>query len=142
MSAIKTPEADATAEEWGRLAVSIPGWRWMPGMRWVVPWLEAAGRLHDSTEAAWYDDPRTDVKGESVPDPDDPATAGCLLALLGTGIYHLRLANMAPDGTALWQYFCAESDDAGEQWSAVRLPLGRACIAAAASLGRWPGGEQ
>ena len=23
---------ERTTEEWGRLAVSLPGWRWMPGM--------------------------------------------------------------------------------------------------------------
>jgi hypothetical protein len=68
-----------------------------------------------------------------------PATEGVLLRLLGKDIYHLQLAGMAPDGTALWHYFCSEADEAGEQWSAERLPIGRAAIAAAAAHGRWPG---
>ena len=32
MTALELPAPDAPAEEWGRLAVSLPGWRWMPGM--------------------------------------------------------------------------------------------------------------
>lgn len=32
MTAYTLPAPDAPAEEWGRLAVSIPGWLWMPGM--------------------------------------------------------------------------------------------------------------
>ena len=116
-------------------AFELPGWRWMPGMRWVVPSLEAAGRIHDSTEAAWWNDPRTDVEGESVPDPDDPATAGCLLALLGPGAWDSVAPGIAhaADGEGWWAWVDG-------QWS-EGMTLGRACIAAAAALGRWPGGE-
>ena len=128
------PASDAPAEERGRLAVSIPGFWWMPGMRWVVPSLDAAGRLHDSTEAAWWNDPRTDVEGESVPDPDDPATAGCLLALLGP----LAAMTRRPDGT--WWVGCITVG--GDTIEGTGRTLGRACIAAAAALGCWPGGEQ
>jgi hypothetical protein len=125
MTALKTPAADAPAEEWGRLAVSIPGWRWMPGMHW-----------------AWGDDPRTDVEGESVPDPDDPATAGCLLALLGDPLTRVfwyginvtvRVNIMPPKGERV---FIAEHGERGFN----QPTLGRACIAAANALGRWPGG--
>jgi len=33
---------ERTAEDWGRVAVSLPGWRWMPGMRW--PKVAESGR--------------------------------------------------------------------------------------------------
>ena len=118
-----------TAEEWGRLAVSLPGWRWMPGML-----EQRTSERYEDGDGPWVLNKR--------PDPDDPATEGCIIRLLGRGIYHIRLASLAADGTALWHYFCSEPDDAGEQWSAERLPLGRACIAAAAALGRWPGGAE
>ena len=116
------PAADAPAEEWGRLAVSIPGWRWMPGMRGVRD--DGSGdRIMDCSESAL---PNHDI----APDPDDPATAGCLLRLLGP-------CEVGYDDT----------DPECGPWS-VEIPgvfrmgptLGRACIAAAAALGRWPGG--
>lgn len=120
--------SERTAEEWGRIAVSLPGWTWMPGM------LDTEGDRYvylgvDGGKGAW-------------PDPDDPATEGCMVRLLGHGIYAIRLAGLEPDGTALWQWHNPTPDDAGEQWSAERLPLGRACIAAAAAIGRWPGGAE
>ena len=99
-----------TAEEWGRLAVSLPGWRWMRGMQ-TLP-----------------------LPTPGAPDPDDPATAGCLLALLGPGAWD----NVAPgstqayDGEGWWAWVDGE-------WS-EGLTLGRACIAAAEALGRWPNG--
>ena len=64
-------------------AVACPGWRWMPGMRWgMVPYpgsLEVVtGRLRDSGPfpATWEPYPR------ALPDITDPATLGCLLALV------------------------------------------------------------
>ena len=77
-----------------------------------------------------------------VPNPDHWAWEGWLVRMLGRGIYRIRTANMGPNGQVLWQYFCSEPDDAGEQWSAERLPLGRAAIAAAAANGCWPGGAE
>jgi hypothetical protein len=118
------PAPDAPGEEWGRLAVSMPGWRWMPGMRTNFKarsigddlWLD-----HDDLRGSViYADPE---EGE-VPDPDDPATGGCLFDLLG-----------GPDTVApeVERYVSeGPSDDI--------TSLGRACIAAAAALGRWPGG--
>tara|TARA_R110000851_G_scaffold26200_3_gene74557 strand:- start:1929 stop:2267 length:339 start_codon:yes stop_codon:yes gene_type:complete len=111
MTALQTPAADAPAEEWGRLAVSIPGWRWMPGMIDTYP----------SFRLVVDYDPELDDLSDCVPDPDDPATAGCLLALLGAQVFSVWMAQN-------WR----EGDDER---------IGRACIAAAAALGRWPGGE-
>ena len=65
------------------------------------------------------------------PYPDDHATAGCLLALLGP-------CEVAYD----------DADPECGPWSVAVLhhfrmgrTIGRACIAAAEALGRWPGGE-
>jgi len=56
-----------TAEEWGRIAVSLPGWRWMTGMQ-TLP-----------------------LPHPDLPDCDDAATEGCLIRLLGSA----RLARQA-----------------------------------------------
>ena len=127
-----------TAEDWGRLAVSLPGWRWMPGMFVPQP---GHGRLDDEnvSDHPLYRLPLRHAD-ECWPDPDDPATEGCMIRLLGHGIYAIRLAGLEPDGTALLQWHDPTPDEAGEQWSAERLPLGRAAIAAAEALGRWPNG--
>ena len=135
MTALQAPANDARASEWGRFAVSIPGWRWMPGMRWLLPTdapQPQAGRVYDETQAAWWNDPRTDVDGDSVPDPDDPATAGCLLEMLCADGRPVAVIRMSP-------LLCVTvyRNDLGMHTAPT---LGRACIRAAA-LGRWPGGE-
>lgn len=118
MSDFILPAPNAPGEEWGRLAVSIPGCRWMPGMLGLH-----TGLRLDELTLCWE---------AEAPDPDDPATAGCLLALLGSEAGLVMLIGRV-DGFADWYD--------GIQWREDRLPLGRACIAAAEALGRWPGGD-
>jgi len=124
-----------TAEEWGRIAVSLPGWRWMPGM------LDTAGdrlgevTLHDGVRAVTAPPWWTYGWRERLPDPDDPATEGCLLRLLkGARPRPYRRRG------GLWVVEtgpgCALDPDRFQPST-----LGRACIAAAEALGRWPGGE-
>jgi hypothetical protein len=67
-----------------------------------------------------------------IPDPDDPATAGCLLALLEPAEPR---PYRRPGG--LW---VVATVPYMETIGIHSLPLGRACIAAAEALGRWPGG--
>ena len=126
-----------TAEEWGRIAVSLPGWRWMPGM------LDTAGdrlgevTLHDGVRAVTAPPWWTYGWRERLPDPDDPATAGCLLALLGAEVvvYAPRgLDDFDPDWVINYRV------DTHTTITGRGLSLGRACIAAAEALGRWPGG--
>lgn len=61
-----------------RRAVACEGWRWLPGMRWVVaraaPLEDYGGRIHDGVRRA--------PDGPGLPDLSDPATLGCLLALV------------------------------------------------------------
>ena len=78
---------ERTAEEWGRVAVSLPGWRWMPGMRptQLGDYGHKEGGIAIEDGAAMYHD-GVEWQMETIcrvewPDPDDPATAGCLLAL-------------------------------------------------------------
>ena len=90
-----------TAEEWSRLAVSLPGWRWMPGMlsrcstdtrRAAYRWLAGPSDDRHYGHVLIVEDKHghacrtlaTLQPGlDDLPDPDDPATAGCLLALAG-----------------------------------------------------------
>lgn len=59
-----------------RRAVACKGWRWMPGMLHGTPTREGI---------AWttrYSDLGLHVDADRVPDLTDPATLGCLLALV------------------------------------------------------------
>jgi len=59
-------------------AVACTGWRWMPGQRWIVtraaPLEDYAGRIVEYGRRA--------PDGPGLPDLSDPATVGCLLALV------------------------------------------------------------
>ena len=75
---------------------------------------------------------------DAVPDPDDPATAGCLLAMLGPVVNVIvrestTVARILPDDPP-------PDEPQGESTRGIGVTLGRAAIAAAAALGRWPGG--
>ena len=104
---------ERTTEEWGRVAVSLPGWRWMRGMQ-TLP-----------------------LPTPGVPDPDDPATAGCLLALLGPRA-HMHSPNCDWEETDYWELVIRLPDNSDRH--VYGDTLGRACIAGAEALGRWPGG--
>ena len=143
-----------TAEEWGRIAVSLPGWRWMPGMLAAGPTGPRGGRPRVIITGTMSRDdaPRAvDFKGRRCPawyalncdetevsiDPDDPATAGCLLALLGPRA-HMHSPSCDWEETDYWEFVIRLSDN-GER-RVYGDTLGRACIAGAEALGRWPGG--
>ena len=114
--------AERSAEEWGRVAVSLPGWRWMPGMA-----DNKGGRLIDGQCG-----PRM------TPDPDDPATAGCLLALHADSPgWHWVEVDREHYGWRLCRWMGRGHEV--ERGPIARNP-GRACIAVAEYLGRWPGG--
>ena len=128
---------ERTAEEWGRIAVSLPGWRWMPGMlehRFHRGWLKRRSIDSDYFNTG-HEARLTDQ--HAWPDPDDPATAGCLLALLGPRA-HMHSPSCDWEETDYWEFVIRLSDN-GER-RVYGDTLGRACIAGAEALGRWPGG--
>ena len=133
MSALKTPAPDAPAEQWGEFAVSIPGWRWPDGMHWAAP-----GFVASWTGSIPTNDVRRYVRVGSppvYPDPDHWAWWGWLVRMLGPYAQHLE-CRVRTSGGVVWRV-CTGVIVVTE-W----LPLGRAAIAAAASVGRWPGGEE
>lgn len=69
-----TPEMEAL----GRRAVACKGWRWMPGMRWVN---DPAKPLTSEGDEGRHEYGYTPPK-YGIPDLTDPATLGCLLALV------------------------------------------------------------
>lgn len=143
MTAIQTPAPDAPGEEWGALAERIPGFQWMPGMhdtegdRWGGVTLHDGARevLRAVTAPQQYAYEWRD----RLPDPDDHATAGCLLALHSDSPgWHWVEVDREQYGYRLCSWL-------GRAHEVKRGPLarnpGRACIAYAAALGRWPGGD-
>jgi len=124
---------ERTAEDWGRVAVSLPGWTWMPrmydgGRRQTI----LAGGRSGAISAVFPT--RPGVKGERWPDPDDPATEGCMMRLLTRTCWYR--AAVLPLGAVV----TVETPD-GLTVTGRSSTLGRACIAAAEALGRWPGGR-
>lgn len=90
-----------------RRAVVCEGWRWMPGMRalcddgWPVPY-----RLDDG-----HDDWPHDI-GLRLPDLTDPATLGCVLALV-------RDAWGDPTLSPCWQDETGGWDVVGNRWNII-----------------------
>ena len=69
----------AELESLARRAVACRGWRWMPGMRWSTSTKDGQdghGRLDD------YQPEYMGRPSDALPDLTDPATLGCVLALV------------------------------------------------------------
>jgi hypothetical protein len=132
MADLNLPAPDAPAEEWGRLAVSLSGWRWMPGMLGVV--YQHRGIVSDHRVQRGT----TLLAVDRLPATDDAATAGCLLALLGEWNGYAREKYVYSNGRVTPYRAVVRSCVDGITHESTTL--GRACIAAAAALGRWPGG--
>jgi len=125
------PAADAPASEWGALAVSIPGWRgpWACSHTEVCPPMPGFVLFEGAVTGWCYTDDITSAARIRVsPDPDHWAWWGWMLRLLGPE----RIA------VSMWvDHITVGTDNLVMDDSA----FGRACIAAAAAVGRWPGGE-
>lgn len=74
-------------EELGRRAVACKHWRWMPGMRTSEGWRVIRGST-ESRCMAYDENPENwqvadnYIQDGTLPDLSDPATLGCLLALV------------------------------------------------------------
>lgn len=135
-------EREAVAELAMR-AMRLPGFVMLPGMRMLhrtfasqedgrpedSAWYVVAPRMGQSSP--WFPDGYGDGEGIDVPDPDDPATTGCLLSLLGS-VYGAReaLGEQKAHRTAALLFRSVMLDE----------QLGRSCMEAAVKLGHWPGG--
>jgi len=133
-----------------RRAMELSGFRWLVGMQdayngeRVSHVYEVTGRLVlFEVSEAWEDDHAsrwnpTVLSRHAIINPDDPATGGCLLELLGADVCFTRYT----DGTRTLRWGPFEGWS-GLEWrgEVIGATLGRACIAAALALGRWPGGE-
>ena len=156
MSLLPLPAPDAPASEWGRLAVSIPGWHWpKTDSAWYPPgfvktdgyasWVYEGGLCKRDLYAACPADLAMHLIHDCAvcPDPDHWAWEGWLRRMLGDPLTRVfwyginvtvRVNIMPPKGERV---FIAEHGERGFN----QPTIGRACIAAAAALGRWPGGE-
>ena len=78
-----TTEQLEDIKELGRRAVACPRWRWMPGMLGVHE-VYRYGRDDDGYVIGYYDNQwyLSECVSGSTPDLTDPATLGCLLALV------------------------------------------------------------
>ena len=97
-----------------RRAVACKGWRWMPGMHAVDLKTRSEARVMQGTAdliVRYLEGDR--YLGGSVPDLTDPATLGCLLALVreawgDPGMFALpRGRKVRPD----WAVFAGETSD-------------------------------
>jgi hypothetical protein len=119
--------------ELARRAVACRGWRWMPGMR--VEWvgMGTGWRMLSETQS-WYEREECE-DGEpggpnAIPDLTDPATLGCLLALVreAWGKEDMGAVRIFRDGLRKW---CVEHDEDDAQAGAFYGPTEAEALTAA-----------
>ena len=107
-----------------RAVVALPGWEWRPGMRWLDPGATVL-------TLGWVRSPVL-VPSGAVPDLQNDATGGCLLAMLAT------------PGTVT-VFYDVDRDVPGGPWgvatgqdhASLGSTLAEACARCALARGRW-----
>ena len=128
-----TPQAEETA----RRLVQWEGWRWMPRMltadEWTIcdcdPCVPGAGLV--SMYGTQTDGPKFTSRGlvvqriaGHIPDLDDPATVGCIAALVRERHPAASVSMMMNDEWIAWRIACdapSTHATAGEAWAALAL---------------------
>lgn len=121
------------------VAVGLPGWRWREGIATLnggrVTWVDGEPQVDPDTlelvtppEGVPYDGDH--YLRHPLPDVDDAATAGVLLAMLGR-----RVVQLFPSRTG-WTVQVADAE--GGTLHCTGATLGRALVVAAGALGGWP----
>ena len=105
---------DAALIDLGKRAVACEGWRWMPGMVMPNGWRVVA-RSGDEVAVFNGQDTRWSSVTDMVsarPDLSDPATLGCLLALVreAHGNPLIYCAPQEETGLGSWWCVCIEDD--------------------------------
>ena len=128
-------------QDLARRAVACKHWRWMPGMLWIIPaqpgWVgDNKGRVL----AACEDGGPVSAPALVIPDLTDPATLGCLLALVrevrnDAGFHALLLpANEnpigSPEGSRWWVLRGVDTSYSGYAWASEAEALVAALEAA------------
>lgn len=112
-----------------RRAVACKAWRWMPGMRDTTG-IRVSRGVAETPEDAFYPGGIRDGDGrarpeqcvvahDALPDFNDPATVGCLLALvreaLGRRVWVKWWCPTAPDMSGIDRSWCEVVDRAGRR---------------------------
>lgn len=92
-------------------AVACKGWRWLPGMlalEWAAPGMTLTGGRPFRVDDGWHE------VGVYAPDLTDPATLGCLLALVreawGKPNGQMRFDGVSGSDPRGWYYYWTEND--------------------------------
>lgn len=101
-----------------RRAVACPGWRWMPGM--AATWIDR----FEGTRLTWTriiggDMSAAFLSGSPLPILEDPATRGCVLALVREAWGDPSMSLAAVDESAhptLWQWVGDGLDAPAKDW--------------------------
>jgi hypothetical protein len=128
------------------VAVTLPGWRWMAGMLATAEGHKPLRLAVEEIPFVWWgsDGGKQDgawcLQGDAVPDLTDPATAGCLLEMLGKGrpwedrVCDVILLPQNMHSPATWSVRVAR---ASRCYNGTHIHLAAACVLAAQARGGW-----